>query len=159
MAYEVCPLAGANLFSLTCELSSGKKISSNEFNNTVINTPSGDIILDRWIKTCNGWVAGADFLQASINKRAVSATALTKQNANNLNIEVGHPSKAITRSTAKALGIQVTGRFNPGEDCALGQAKQWAVSKKAVPCSQILRERLFFDISSPSTPTFGGKHH
>ena len=33
------------------------------------------------------------------------------------------------------------------------------VSKKTVPCLQVLRERLFFDISSPTTPTFGGKHH
>ena len=32
-------------------------------------------------------------------------------------------------------------------------------SKKAVPCLQVLGERLFFDISSPSTPTFGGNHH
>ena len=37
------------------------------------------------------------------------------------------------------------------EDCALGKAKQQAVSKKAVPSLQILGERLFFDISSTST--------
>ena len=41
----------------------------------------------------------------------------------------------------------------------MGKARQWAVSKKAVFCSQILGERLFFDITSLSTPTFGGKHH
>ena len=31
------------------------------------------------------------------------------------------------------------------------------VSKKVVASSKILGDRLFFDISSPSTPTFGGK--
>ena len=41
-----CPSAGANLFSLTCKLSQGNKISSNELNNIIINTPSGNIILD-----------------------------------------------------------------------------------------------------------------
>ena len=41
----------------------------------------------------------------------------------------------------------------------LGKVKQQAVSKKAVPCSQILGERLFFNISSPATPTFGSKCH
>ena len=30
---------------------------------------------------------------------------------------------------------------------------------KALPCLKILGERLFFDISSPSTPTFGGNWH
>ena len=49
--------------------------------------------------------------------------------------------------------------FKLCEDCALGKAKQHAVSKMAVLCSQILGERLFFDISSQSTLTFGGKHH
>ena len=63
------------------------------------------------------------------------------------------------RSTAKGLGIQVTSTFKPFKDCALGKAKQCAVSKKAVPCLQILGERLFFNISSPSTLTFGRKCH
>ena len=42
-----CPSAGANLFSLTCKLLRGNKISSDEANNIVITTPIGDILLDR----------------------------------------------------------------------------------------------------------------
>ena len=45
------------------------------------------------------------------------------------------------------------------EDCTLGSASQSAISKKAVPQSKTLGERLFFDISSPSTPSFAGKKH
>ena len=103
----------------------------------MINTTSGDIILDCQIKTRDGWVAVVNFLQAFINKRAVSATVPLKKNVIDLHVELGRPSKAITRSTAKGLGIQVTGMFKPCEDCALGKAKQ----------------------SSPFTPTFGGKPH
>ena len=51
------------------------------------------------------------------------------------------------------------GMFNSYEDCALGKAKKGTVHKKAVECSKILGERLFFDISSPLTPTVGGKKH
>ena len=153
------PLAGANLCSLTCKLSWGNKISSDQLNNIVIDTLSGDIVLDHLIKTHDGWVTEVDFLPASNDKRALSATAPLKRNINNLNIETGYPSEAITRSTTKGLSIQVTSTFKPCEDCTLGKAKQCAVSKKAVPCSQILGERLFFNISSPSTLTFGGKHH
>ena len=43
---KVCPTAGVNLFFLSCKLLQGKKISSNHFNNIMINTPSGNIILD-----------------------------------------------------------------------------------------------------------------
>ena len=125
----------------------------------MVNTPSGDIILDQRIKTRDSWVAGVSFLRDYNNERAVSVTALPKKNINNLHIELGHPSKTITHITAKALGFQVTGPFKPCEDCALGKAKHQSVSKNAVPRSKILGERLFFNISSPSTPTFGRERH
>ena len=156
---KFCPKAGANLFFLTCKLLQGIKITSDHWNNIVVNTPTGEIIIDCRIKTQNSFVAGVDFLHKANNERAVSATALPKRNINNLHIELGHPSETITHATTKALDIQVIGIFQPWKDCALGEAKQWAVSKKAVHHSKILGERLFFDISSPSTPTFGGKHH
>ena len=44
---KFCPNAGANLFSLTCKLLQGNKIASDHENNIVVNTPKGDIILDR----------------------------------------------------------------------------------------------------------------
>ena len=131
---KFCPTKGANLFFLTCELSQWNKISSNQFNNFVINTLSGDIILTCWIKTHDSWVTRVDFLQASINETAVSAAALPKRNINDLHIELAHTSETITRSTIKGLGIQVTSTFKLCEDCTLGKAKQCAVSKKSVPC-------------------------
>ena len=79
------------------------------------------------------------------------------KNINYLHVELGHPSKTITHATAKAIGIQVTGTFKLCENCALGKAKQCAVSKKSVPHSSFFGGRLFSDISSCSTPTFGDK--
>ena len=115
--------AGPNLFLFTCKLLQGNKISSDDSNNIVVITPIGDIVLDRRIKTCDGWVAGVNFFRISINKKAVTAAALIKQNIKNLHVELGHLSEAITRSTAQYFGIQVTGAFRPCEDCALGKAK------------------------------------
>ena len=82
-----------------------------------------------------------------------------KKNVNDLHIELSHPSKSITHTTAKAMGIQVTGIFKPYEDYAMGKAKQQGISKKAVAQSKILGKRLFIDVSSPSTPSFGDKNH
>ena len=120
---KFCPMAGANLFSLMCKLSQGNKISSDHFNNIVINTPSGNIVSDHQIKTRDGWVTRVNFLQASINEKAVSARALPTRDINDLHIELVHPSEAIMRSTARHLSIQVTSTFKPCEDCALGKAK------------------------------------
>ena len=125
----------------------------------MVNTLTGNIILDCQIKTSDSWVAGLDFLWDSNEERALSAMVLPKKNINNLHVELGHLSKTTTHITAKAIGIQVTGTFKPCEDCALGKTKQWAVSNEAVPQLQILGKRLFFNISSLSTPTFRKKHH
>ena len=81
---KFCPLAGANLFSLTCKLSWGNKISSDEVNNIIMNTPSGDIILDRQIKIHDRWVARVYFLQASIDDRAPTHTGFSTQKQNKL---------------------------------------------------------------------------
>ena len=43
---KFCASAGANLFLLTCELSRGNKISSDEAKNIVITTPNGNIVVD-----------------------------------------------------------------------------------------------------------------
>ena len=58
---KFCAKAGANLFSLMCKLSHGNKISSDHHNNIVVNTLTGNIILDCQITTQNGWVAGVNF--------------------------------------------------------------------------------------------------
>ena len=76
---KFCPKAGANLFSLTCELLQENEISSDHSNNIGINTPNGDITLDCRIKTHDSWDARVDFMWASYDERAVSATALPKK--------------------------------------------------------------------------------
>ena len=93
------------------------------------------------------------------NKSAQLATVLCKKNINDLHVELRQPSETITHATANSLNIQVTSTFKWCEDCALGKTNQCAVSKEAIPCSKIFGERLFFDISSPYTPTFGSKQH
>ena len=117
------PKAGANLFYLTWEHLKEKRIACDHHNNIVVNSSNDNIILDCQIKTRNGWVARVKFLCKANNEITVSATALLKKNVNDLHVELGHPSKTITHSNAKAIGIQVTGTFKLCEDCTLGKAK------------------------------------
>ena len=58
------------------------------------------------------------------------------------------------------MGSQLKGTFHPCEDCALEKAREGNVNKKVVlDHSTIFGERLFFDISSPFTPTLRDKKH
>ena len=65
----------------------------------------------------------------------------------------------ITKATDWAMGLHLMGMFKPWQDCALGNATKSGVIKKDVTFSKIVEVSLFFDISSPFTPTFGGKKH
>ena len=68
--------------------------------------------------------------------------------------------EVIIQATDRAMGLHITDKFKPCEDCALVKTKKSRVSKKrAMACSKIVGERLFFDISSPLTPNFGGRKH
>ena len=64
---KFCPKAGANLFSLMSKLQ-GNKISSDPWNNIVVNSSKGDIILDHQIKTCNSWVDRVEFLLETVKE-------------------------------------------------------------------------------------------
>ena len=104
---KFCPEAVANLFSLMHKLSQGNNILNDQQNNIGIKCANGDIVLDCWIKTCDGWVAIVEFLHNINEEKDQSTTVLHKKNVNNLHVKLGHPSKAITHATAKAMGIQV----------------------------------------------------
>ena len=73
----------------------------------MVSSTEGYIILDHQIKTCNGWVAGVEFLFETSDERAQSATAPCKKNINDLHDELGHHSEFIIHATTKALDIQI----------------------------------------------------
>ena len=100
---KFCLKAGANLFSLMCKLLQGKTISRGHQNNIMVNSMSGNIILNCQIKICHGLVTGVKILQEMNDERAQLATAPCKKNINDLHIELGHPFESNTHATVKAL--------------------------------------------------------
>ncbi len=71
---------------------------------------------------------------------------------------LGHCGEEKTRAVAKYYGVKLSGEFTPCPDCAKAKAKQANVPK-SIPDekrSKIPGERLFFDISSIKSRSFGG---
>ena len=99
------------------------------------------------------------FLYETSQEMTPSAPAYKKKNINDQHVALSHPSEVIIYATAKSMGIQVTGTFKLCKDCTTRTTKNGGVCNKAVASLKILGENLFFDISFPSTPTFGGKKH
>ena len=89
----------------------------------------------------------------------MSTESKKTRDATVLHNELGHPLEDIIPTTRKAMGFKVTGTFQVCDACIFRKAKKSGVSKLALVCSKIKSECLFFNISSPSTPCFGGKRH
>ena len=87
------------------------------------------------------------------------ANSWTEKEINIWHAELGHPSEVITWATGWDMGYHITVTFRPCEDCVLGYAKKVVLHKKTVEHSKVLGERLFFNISSQLTPTYGGNKH
>ena len=85
-------------------------------------------------------------------------TCYSRFQQNVLHAELGHPLEVITSATGRAMGHHLTDTFKSCEDCALGKRKKSEVHKKAVERSNILTQRLFIDISSSLTPTYGARN-
>ena len=88
---------------------------------------------------------------------ALFAIAHKKKNINDQLAELGHPSEVITHAMIKLMNIKVADTFKPCGDCAFEKAKKLE-SEKSLLLLKILDERLFFDISLHSTPTFECKN-
>ena len=57
------------------------------------------------------------------------------------------------------MGLKLITTFEQCEECVLDKVRKGRVSKMAVPHSTVKGERMFMNISSPSTTSMGGKKH
>lgn len=165
---KYCPEATENLFSITSELSNGCKLKSNEVSNIVLTKGKTRIEFDRRMKTKNGWLGGVEIIPVGRDTAKYAtpqetpeekSTPIKIKDVNELHRELGHPNEGITRATGKSMGYQVVGTYHPCESCLMAKARQANVNKLPTQRSTIKGERLFIDISSPNTPSLGGKTH
>ena len=73
-----------------------------------MDTACGDVVLDCWIKTQDGWVAGVQFICKKKNNRACLSMESKTCNMNGLHNKLSCPLKDIAQATGKAIGLKVT---------------------------------------------------
>jgi len=110
------------------------------------------------LKTEDGWVGGVD-----IKPHAESSKTETKRNksvdVNDLHKQLEHPDKATTRLTGWAIGLNVTGTFQPCIAFLIGKAKKTCISKEPKATDYQPGEHILIDICSLSTKSRAGKKH
>lgn len=68
---------------------------------------------------------------------------------------LGHVNEEVVQQTDIYSGVKLTGKWQPCLSCLKGKAKQQAVSKGLNKKSKVPAERLFIDIGSVKSTSFG----
>ncbi|CAM9225382.1 unnamed protein product, partial [Ascophyllum nodosum] len=73
---------------------------------------------------------------------------------------LGHPSKDITRETARMSGVLLTGTWSPRVQCSESRVQRHAVRKSTESRSNERAERFFIDITGPfHVASLGGNRY
>jgi len=146
-----------NLFSIGKALKNGFNISNND---EILSLTKGKVTLtfDNAVRTKDGSVPAIRLMPIGNDVGlAVGESGRNESiDINNLHKILGHCGENSARLTGKALGFQVTGKFDTCEACSIGKARQKNVNKEWKGGSTTPGERLFVDISSIKGNSFGG---
>jgi hypothetical protein len=157
MEVKVVPDLWVNLFSLTQAIQNGAMIGNK---GKILSVKKGDrsIFFDRVFNTKSGFVAGVEIGPLKQDQAHVTMVKGYKLRLDDLHKKLGHIGESSTRKTAKFYGWNVTGPMLKCSDCGIGKAKQKSVPKMTQENSKstIAGERLFIDISSINSVSFGG---
>ena len=93
--------------------------------------------------------------QSNIALLAINKTV----DINEYHKQLGHPNIPVTRSTAKARNVLLTGTPETCVTCFKAKVKKKSVPKNKVERAKTPGERLFIDISSPTQRSIGGNRH
>ena len=118
------------------------------------------LAFDELVWSDHGYVCGKT-LEPVVGNVALGVLGVKnkkRMSLKDLHAQLGHPSMRYTRNTAlKIYGDKMFYDANWNcEDCALGKIARKAIAKKSTSKSTVPGQRLFVDISSVSTSSFGG---
>jgi hypothetical protein len=147
-----------NLFSITKALQKGRTISNHGNSGMKINKNDLMIVFDHVIKTELGQILGVDMIPRG-ETACFTLEKVKSVNINKMHPTLGHVNEETVKRTDKYYGINLIGNMEKCEHCALAKARQKNVAKISTHKATKVGERLYLDISSVDTHTFGGNKY
>jgi len=156
---QYVPELWCNLYSLLAAIGEGYKLNGDLIGkDTILKVKKGSTVIafDERIKGGSNDLLGMRFLREIPEAAMTNLEPGTNVKTVTLHNQLGHPSEAVTRITAKYLQVNATGKLPVCENCAMGKAKQKNLPKVSEGGSNIAGERLYIDISSIKEKSLGG---
>ena len=144
-------------------MTAGAKVSSTTNNDIQLVYPDGaTVTFDRRIKIRDGWVSGVDIVPlpgAQTKEEKAFVAAKVMRDINEYYRQPRNPNEQVIRTTAKAFGVKLTGKFQKCEDCAIVKARQKNVKKIPSKKAKHPDGRISLDMSSPECKGAPGNRH
>ena len=153
---KLVPDLYVNLFSLSAALKEGCDLEGSAEKLT-IKKGKNEYFFDQKIKSGKGYIFGIRIVNTCEpeGKRHVTKKGQSYE-IMRFHEMLGHTSEALTRTTAKKMGIRLKGVFRHCDGCALGKMRKKNIAKEKIPNAPRNGDRLFLDISSIKYPSMGG---
>jgi hypothetical protein len=169
VSFEVkyVPDIQTNLFSLTSAAENGAEVIIKD-KMMFLKKNKCEIKFDRNNKAGDGYIMSVVIAPTSEEPDVALAactlaaqTDITKNmiDINDLHKLLGHANIAKTKQTAAVMNLKVTGTFEECEACGLGKAIKKKISKSANKDSTKPMERIYVDLTTIQTTSFGNKKH
>jgi len=122
-----------------------------------IKVISGDssITFDRKIDCGRGHLLAVELIPR-ISSEAAAVTMFGKLDISKFHQTIGHTNEQVTKPTAQQLGIAVRGTFEKCENCAISKIQRKNIPKSSINKSKDKGGRVYMDISSIQTTSYGG---
>jgi hypothetical protein len=149
-----------NLFSLTKAIQNNWQISNDGLKLKLTNR-NDSLLFDQVLKTTNGYVNGVYMCHQAESANIMVTKNNDKQpvvDINDVHVTLGHINKDIIYKTAQNYNFRVKGNLKPCLACSLSKIKQRNIPKTTESKSTIPGERIFLDIASSRSPSFGGSN-
>ncbi len=159
MKAKFVPGLWVNLFSITRALKQGGTLGNDGLVMTIKKGKSL-IKFDKIFETKAGYICGAEICPQETSQHA----GVTMEEGKTFTMKevhkiFGHVGEEVARLTAAHYGWVVKGTSKKCPDCGTAKATQTSVDKNPVERSNTPAERLFIDISSIKTKSFGNSKY
>ena len=154
----VIPQLWTNLHSLAKDLKDETCKIENKHKTIQLTLHGKKVLFDRNYSAGQGHLIGIEVLPRKFeDEEAGNVSKQMKVAIDTMHQMLGHPDEATARATAKALGYEIKrGKMKKCPSCAIGKAKQKNVSKTNPKKATDKGGRLFMDISSVKSASYGG---
>ena len=148
------------LISLTNAMEKGFALQGKE-KTLILKKGKAEIIFDKQVKTPRGFLLATELtiLLPTENLAMAALEPGKKVNIQEMHELLGHPHIQAVRATAKNMGIELTGKFQECEDCALAKARRLEIPKETMTKTEKPGEHLAIDISSIRNASYGNSKY